>query len=656
MDAASVVRDLLFVYAIGLATVVAFARLRVPAIVALVVAGVIAGPSGLGFVADPEHIDTLTELGIDLLLFTVGLEFSLSHARRVWRSLIGAGTLQMLATALVTMALLLASGRFSVDTAIFLGVFVAMSSTAVTLRGLADRNEIDAPHGRLAVGVLLFQDLAVVVVLMLVPVLAGEVASSAVPGLLLRAAGALVAVGIIGRLLLPPLLRIVLRSGRHEVFPFALLVASVGTAHLCATLGLPTAVGAFFAGLVLAESEFTHQALAEMRPLRDLLASLFFMSLGMIVDLRAMAAGILILPLVVGGLVLLKAVIATGAFLAVRQPLRIAVTGGLALAQVGEFSLLFGQAGLDAGLVDAATWQTLLAAAMLTMVVTPVLLALAPAAGARVASLVRARPGPEPPGGAPREAHVVVLGYGLGGQLLGAALRAVERPYLVMALNGATVLRARRDGIPIVYGDATSPDALRSAGVGRAAAVTIVLNDPEAARRAIRVTRGLSSTVPIVVRTRYRLGAEGLQAAGATTVVVEEIETSLEVIGQLLARLATPGNRIEAILDTLRHDAIARPLRAPQTPLGELPALLRDAGIATDEIGAGDWAAGRTIAETALRRATGASIVAVGRGEVYTTSPSPDQRLEAADIVYLIGTREAVDRARRLLRAGPAAG
>jgi CPA2 family monovalent cation:H+ antiporter-2 len=656
MGAASLVLDLLFVYAIGLFVVVVLARLRVPTIVALVVAGVAAGPSGLGIVTDPQRIDTLAELGIDLLLFTVGIEFSLSHARKVWRSLVGAGVLQMSATALLTTALLLLTRQFATHTAVFLGVFVAMSSTAVTLRGLADRNEIDAPHGRLAVGVLLFQDLAVVVVLMLVPVLAGQVASSAIPGLLLRAGGALAAVGIIGRLLLPPLIRIAIRSRRHEVFPFALLVASVGTAHLCAVLGLPTAVGAFFAGLVLAESEFSHQALAEMRPLRDLLASLFFMSLGMIVDLPAMAAGIVILPLVVGGLVLLKAAVATGAFLAVREPARVAVMGGLALAQVGEFSLLFGQAGLGAGLVDAGTWQTLLAAAMLTMVITPVLLAVAPAAGARVASLVRGRGGLETPGEEPGEARVVVLGYGLGGQLLGAALRTAERPYLVMELNGAAVLRARREGVPIVYGDATNPDALRSAGVARAAAVAIVLNDPEAAGRAVGLIRNLSPTVPIVVRTRYRLGAERLQAAGATTVVVEEIETSLEVLGQLLARLGTPGNRIEAILDTLRHEAIVRPLRAPETPLGELPVLLREAGIATDEIGVGDWAAGRTIAETALRRATGASIVAVGRGDAYTTSPSPEQRLAATDIVYLIGTREAVDRARRLLRAGPDAG
>jgi CPA2 family monovalent cation:H+ antiporter-2 len=206
--------------------------------------------------------------------------------------------------------------------------------------------------------------------------------------------------------------------------------------------------------------------------------------------------------------------------------------------------------------------------------------------------------------------------------------------------------------VPIAYGDATNPDALEAAGVVRAAAVVVVLTDPEAARGAVRATRRLATEVPVIVRTRYRSEAERLRALGATAVVVEELEGSLEVLGHLLARLGFAGNRIEAMLETLRHDAVARPRRAPDTLLAELPGLLRDASVATDELGTGDWAIGKSIAETTLRAATGASVVAMVRGTDYLASPSPDQRLEAGDLLYLVGTREAVDRARALLRTG----
>ena len=419
-----------------------------------------------------------------------------------------------------------------------------MSSTAVAIRGLADRNEVDAPHGRLAVGVLLFQDVAIVGALVLVPVLGGQIAPREVPLLLGRAAAALLAVGVIGRLVLPPLVRAVLRARRREVFPFALLVASVGTAWLCARLGLPTAVGAFFGGLVLAESEFSHQAQAEIGPLRDLLASLFFVSLGLIVDLPAMVAYLWLLPLVVGAIILGKTLVATLGFAAIRQRVGVAVGAGLALAQVGEFSFILGREGLAAGLIDEATWQVLLASSIATMLLTPALLAAGPSLAAFIGRLAR-RPRAAMGADAPvRQGHVIVLGFGLGGRIIAAALRVAGRPYAVLDLNGKTVLEARAAGEPIAYGDAASPGALAAAGAGEAAAVAIVLNDPEASRRAVRAVRGLSAAVPIVVRARYRLEAERLLAIGATAVAVEEIETSLEVLGLLLARLPMSPGRV----------------------------------------------------------------------------------------------------------------
>jgi len=652
MDAGALVQELLAVYAVGLALVVLLGRLRVPPVVALILTGLVAGPTGLGLVRDPEHLERLAEIGVDLLLFTVGLEFSATELRRIWKTVVAGGALQMAGTSAAVAGAAIALGLAVPASAVLLGVFVAMSSTAVVIRGLGERNEVDAPHGRLSVGVLLFQDLAIVVALLLVPVLSGQVALGSVPALLARAAAALAAVGLIGRLLLPPLLRAVIRARRREVFPFALLIASVGTAWLCARFGLPTAVGAFFGGLVLAESEFSHQAHAEIRPIRDLLASLFFISLGMIVDLPAMVSHLGPLLLFVTAIVAGKALLTAIVFLVLRQPARVAVMAGLALAQVGEFSFILGREGLEAGLIDGGTWQLLLAASAVTMLLTPAALAVAPRAGAAAARLFRrGHPGAEE-AEAIRQGHVVVLGYGLGGRLIASALEGAGVPYFILDLNGGTVTGAARAGVPIAYGDATNPDALEGAGVAAASAMVVVVSDPESARGAVRAARRLAPAMPILVRTRYRLEAERLKALGATAVVVEELEASLEVLGHLLARLGLAGNRIEAMLETLRHDAVARSRRAPDTPLAELPGLLRDASVATDELGAGDWAVGRTIADTALRAETGASVVAVVRGTTYMASPSPTLALEAGDLLYLVGARAAIDRARTRLRSG----
>ena len=262
---------LVLTYAIALVLVVGLARVRVPAIVAMMLAGVVAGPSGLRVIGTAEEVETLAELGIVLLLFTVGLDFSLAAVKQIWRTIVIAGTLQIIVTAMVVAGLAMLVVGAPLQLAIFIGLFVALSSTAIVLKGLAERNELSAPHGRLTVGILLLQDLAIVVLLLLVPILSGQTPVSAVPRALACALLAIAAVAAVSRLVLPRLLRLVTASGRREAFPLAILVASVGTAWLGSLMGLSMAVGAFLAGLMLAESEFSHQAYAEVRPIRDML-------------------------------------------------------------------------------------------------------------------------------------------------------------------------------------------------------------------------------------------------------------------------------------------------------------------------------------------------------------------------------------------------
>jgi CPA2 family monovalent cation:H+ antiporter-2 len=641
-------------FAIGLLFVVALARVRVPTIVALMLAGLVAGPGGLGVIRTPEQVETLAEIGIVLLLFTVGLDFSLAAMRRTWRSIVLGGSLQMIGTAAAIAAILSAIATISFNLAVFVGLFVALSSTAIVLKGLAERNELSAPHGRLTVGILLLQDLAIVVLLLLVPILSGRMPLSSAGIAIGKALAAIAAVAGASRLVLPTLLRLVTASRRREAFPLAILVASVGTAWASSLLGVSMAVGAFLAGLMLAESEFSHQAYAEIRGVRDILSALFFISVGMLLDLDFMSRQLLAVAGAAVAIVAVKALIATGALLAAATPVRVAITAAVGISQVGEFSFILGRAGLDAGLLPPELWQVLLGASIVTMAATPSLLAVAPIVAARLRPRRRRREEHPAGGGAHQESgHVIILGFGVGGQLVSRALRNLHIPYLVLELNGATVRRARLEGERIVYGDATSPESLHGLRVEHAAAIVSLLSDPDAGARMVEAVRILSSTVPIIVRTRYRLEAERLELLGATVAVAEELEASLEVLAQLLARLHIAGNVIETLLDVFRRQSVAlRPVRAHRPRFDSLPEAIQGMPVATHRVDHDEWASGRTLAEIDLRAATGASILAIQSGSTYSMSPSADQPIKAGDVLYLTGDDSDIMLARNRLRGG----
>jgi CPA2 family monovalent cation:H+ antiporter-2 len=360
-----------------------------------------------------------------------------------------------------------------------------------------------------------------------------------------------------------------------------------------------------------------------------------------------------LLVLVAGGIMLAKAAIAGGALLLAQSPVRVAVASGIGLAQVGEFSFILGRAGVDAGLVPTSLWQTLLGASVATMIATPSLLAIAPSVSSWVRGRSTGRPARAPTAMPKLSGHVIVLGFGVGGQLVARAMRDLGIQYLILELNGATVSRARAEGERIFYGDATSAESLDAAGLEHAVAVVSLLSDPDAAQRMVRAVRQISPTIPIVVRTRYRLEAERLQSMGATVAVAEELEASLEVVAQLLARLHVAGNLIETLLDVFRRESVSlRPVRAPRPTLQSLPEALQRMPVSTHRMDEGQWASGRSIAELNLRASTGASILALQRGSSFITALSPDERIEEGDVLYLVGDESDVMLARQRLAQG----
>lgn len=653
-----ILADLTILLAAAVTVVVVLSRLRLPTIAGFVVAGALLGPSGLGIVQSSGGVEVLAEVGVILLLFTIGLEFSLGRLRRIWRVVAFGGGLQVGLTTLAVTAAAVGAG-FGVSQGVFFGFLLALSSTAIVLRGLAERGETDAPHGQLIVGALLFQDLCIVPMILLVPLLAGGGGgASAVVLALGKAAAVVVATVALARGAVPRVLYVVARSRRRDLFVLVVLTLCLGIAGLTAWAGLSLALGAFLAGMVLAESQYGDQALSDVLPLSDSLSSLFFLSMGLLLDVGVLASE----PVGVAGLVLLilagKGALATLAGVAMRFPIRVALLSGISLAQVGEFSFVLARLGHAEGLIGDEPLKIFLAASVITMLVTPLAMRAGPhlAAGAvRLGGLERllgvgndAEHTPAPP----REGHVLVLGFGLGGQLVAEALRATGVPHAVVDVAADRIRDAQARGEPAYYGDVTSSEILERLHVSRARQVVILINDPAAIRRCVAAVRALAPEVPILVRTQYLGETPALLAAGATQVVAQELEASLEVLAATLAAAEVPGAVIGQHMRRARHRGIGG--SAPAEPaLSELERGGR-ASVASFLVRPGSWIVGRHLGESGLRRATGATVMAFSRDDDVMTHPQLEERFAVGDVLYLIGSESALRAARSLLESGPA--
>lgn len=540
MEDLGVLRDLLIIFAIGVAVAFALRKVGVPSIAGFIVAGIIVGPRSLGLIDDVHEVEVLAEIGVVLLLFGIGLELSLEKVRRLWKPILIGGSLQVGATIGIATAAAVAMGLPLVQ-ALFLGFMVAVSSTAIVLRGLEFRGEIDAPHGRFALGILVFQDLCVVPMILAIPLLAGSSgtgwqAALAMIKAVLVVAGVLVA----SRLVVPRLLHFIARTRQRDLFVLAVLLVCIGTAWVVSLVGVSLALGAFLAGLVVAGSDYRHQALADLIPLREVLASLFFISVGMLLDPVALVhdplpvLGILVAVLVV------KFVVITAVALALRLPLRVALISGMILAQTGEFLFVLMRSADGTGLVQAGFQGQLMAAAILSMLVTPLLMYASPHIAAGVSSfgpLQRAlgvRTLAEQESRPAMSDHVVIAGHGIAGMELASALRQRDIGYVIVELNAETVRGLLSQDEPAFFGDVTSEEVLEKLGIHRARELVVTINDPDASIRAVMAARRLAPELPILVRVRYVAEVDELLAAGATRVVPSEFESAVEVVSQVL--------------------------------------------------------------------------------------------------------------------------
>ena len=646
---------------IGLSAVVLYLchRAGIPVIVGYLLTGIVAGPYGFRLVGKIEAVRILAELGIVALLFTIGLEFSFRNLLQLRRTALLGGSLQVILTFFLAAAVAQFFGQPPGE-AILIGFLTALSSTAIVMKLLQDRAEIDTPHGTSTLGILIFQDLIVVPMMLILPLLGGVIHENpeSILWLVAEEIGVILLIILAAKWFVPWALLKVTQTRSRELFLLAIVMIGLAVAWLTQAAGLSLALGAFMAGLVISESEYSHQALGNILPFRDVFTGFFFVSIGMLLDLRHLAANPVEIAWMTSGVIAVKAVIATAAALIVGLPLRTALLVGLALCQIGEFSFVLAEAGNKYALFTGMRYQEFLAVSVLTMMATPFILYASPRLSEAVSRLpVSRRLKRGRFRGAAVKAfrekdHLVIVGFGFNGRNLARAARTMGIPYAVIEMNPDVVIEERAKGEPIFYGDATQEAVLQHVNICRARSLAVVINDAAATRRITELSRRLNPKAYIIVRTRFIQEIQPLRELGANEVIPEEFETSVEIFSRLMATYMLPKDEIERFAEEIRAGGyeMLRSLSREATACPDIETCLPDVEIRSFRVQARSEAAGKTLAETQMRKKYGVTLLAVRKGAEITTIPDPDIRLEAQDLLFVVGQPDRIAQVEELFR------
>jgi CPA2 family monovalent cation:H+ antiporter-2 len=662
--AADLIGLLVVLLAIACTVLFLLTRLRLPPVVGYLVSGVVFGPYGLGLISGSDPVRHLAEIGVLLLMFTLGLEFDLSSFRRYRDVVLGGGSLQVLLTlvaAMVAGALL----GWPVRTAFFLGCIMALSSTAVVLKSLMQHGLLDTLPGRLTVGILILQDLSVVPMMILLPIGGGSSGDVAV-GLAGAAGRAVLLLGLTFLLMqyvMPRLLQVIASARSPELLLLSTLTTCFGMAWLSHLMGVTYALGAFLAGLILGGSEYAQQMTADLAPFREVLSGIFFVAMGMLLNPAFALENWVSVTVVLAIILVGKTAITAAAVSGFGYPLPVALQVGINLAQIGEFSFLIALLGVQDGLITQDFYQVAIAASVVSMIVTPVATRLsssiASAAARATSGLVppwaRTERGPEPEAEtAPvLEGHIVILGYGTVGRTLGEVLMTHSIPFVALEIDPILVGQARRAGHPVRYGDASSEEMLRRAGLPRAGTLVVTLPDHLLERAVLRTARRLSPDIHILARGRRGAEDEELYGDGADEVVHEAFEVGIEFLARILRRLNVPKQAIERQLGRLRggrYEVFRREDFTPM-PLGDVRRSLDALRVEFLEIPPGSPLAGRSLRDAGVREATGALILAVVREGRVVPSPEAWFVLQEKDTILVSGAGEQVAEVESLLDA-----
>jgi CPA2 family monovalent cation:H+ antiporter-2 len=630
---------------------------KAPSIIGFLCTGMVIGPTSWGLI-DQASVEQFAEVGLVLLLFTIGLELSPAPLMRLGKYILIAMGTQVTSVMIVAAMAITAFSDLSITGTILLSIAISLSSTAIVLKQLSDKGEVQSSLGNITTGILLLQDVFVIAVMVLVPLFLGSGEdSSRGPAFALGAFLSLLGVIVVARKLLPLFIAQIIRYGGSEFSALFAVMMAFGGAWLASLAGWPPALGACIAGLLLANADLRHQLVAEISPFRDVFNALFFISLGMLVNLDFLFDHLGILLLAIGTTLLLKSILTTVAIRVAGWPIRLGIQAGLGLCTVSEFGYILVKEANDAGALPDSALDGITGYIVGTMIVGAILFPMGSIVAERLTrSMKKQGPSRTEPLTTKHdlEDHVIVVGFGVNGENLVHVLKSVHIKHCVIEMNQGFVQRIRDLGASVVMGDATREIILGHAGIERARAVVVAVNDTEATRRIISQARRIRPDIYIAARTYYIKEYDSLMESGANIVVPADFEASVKIFSHVLEEFDVPKNILGAQISAVRAGGYGvmrgKSSSSPES-MQDLLKVLQLTATQTYYVPENSVACDKTIAELDLRKKTGATIIAIVRDRKPNTNPEPQSTLLANDVLVMVGAHEQLQNARKLLGA-----
>jgi monovalent cation:H+ antiporter-2, CPA2 family len=653
MDGLKFFNELLIILGCSIPIIYIFNKMKFPSIIGFLITGIIIGPHGLKLIHDLAGIQLMAEIGVAFLLFTIGIEIPLSRFLKQLSEITLTGGLQVLSTFIVgtLVGLLL---QLNLNQSIFIGFLLSHSSSALILKILKDRDDEESPQGRISLGILLFQDIIVVPMILFIPFLAGGSGSSALMIIwnILKSLLIIVVILASARFIIPFIMGKMVDMRMRDVFIIASVVVTLGVAWITHSLGLSLAIGAFLAGLALADTDFTHQIISDINPFRDIFLSVFFVSFGMMLDLqffRYHAAYIIIISVFI---ILIKCAIVFSLVRLLHYPFRAALLSGVLLSQIGEFSFVLALLGLQKNIISGFIYQSFIGASVLTFIITPLAISLVYYLLSRSKGSTEIKED-QTDKKLPVDNHVIICGMGLNGKNLVRVLKNTGINYVIVDLNFKNIKEAKKkDEKNIIWGDASNIEILKRAGIDTARVLVLAISDRFLTKRCLNIAKNVRPNLHVIVRTKYVADIDELVALGADNIIPEEFETSIQIFSRVLRMFHVPNSIILAQGNIIRNKSygVFREVRYTQEAFDQIQQILAQGTIETCYVAAENTIVGKSIREINLKARSGATILNIIRDNKTITNPPSDFVMQAADQIILFGSHSAIDLATEILK------
>lgn len=642
-------QDIAIIFALSTFVNFLFTKIKAPTVIGYLLTGIVAGPHLLAFIHEQHQIELIAEIGVILLLFSVGMEFSLHHLLKIRKIVFLGGLMQLAFTAALVM---LAARMYDMNwtAALFVGFIIALSSTAVVLKILQERSEVTSNYGRTVVGILIFQDIILVPLLLFVPVLGGESneMGNQIVELTLKAVVIMAFVFVGNKWLMPKLLHVIALTKNKELFMMSVFLICISVALLTAEMGMSLAFGAFLAGLMISESEYSHEAFGNLIPFKDTFTSFFFVSIGMLLDLDFVFSNYLVVIGTVALVILIKTIVAGGSAFLLGHTFRGTLLVGIALAQVGEFSFILAKVGLNYNLISGYFYQLFIAVAVITISISPLLIQLGKPVSEFFLKFRLPRflveglfplPQVDPP---EMQNHLVLIGKDSRAQNLSIMAKYLNLPYISIVFDPATARKRQKRGETVIYGDALNEPILLKAHVPTAEVIVVSVGDLITAMGILENVRKLNKHAFIIMRAKHVDDIEELYKLGADQVIPEEFETAIELFERVLKKFLLPRREIEKVIARIRdhHYGIFRETddNAKNSILKELP----DLEITALKVNDHSFLVDKTPGNILLRSNYGITLLAIKRKERIIDDPGADTMFRRGDIAYFLGKPDQI--------------